>query len=67
MVLMTTIRIGAGRTKYGKILDRETEWYTIEQKQHAIDAAIRTGKKIYVAEKGQAYREITLNELKILA
>lgn len=44
---MTTIRIGDGRSKYGKILDRNTKWYTFEQKDHAIKCAIETGKKIY--------------------
>lgn len=63
---MVTIRIGAGRTKYGKILDRDTEWYTLEQKEHAINAAIRTGKKIYISDKRQPYQEITLEELRIL-
>jgi hypothetical protein len=63
---MVTIRIGAGRTKYGKILDRDTEWYTLEQKEHAINAAIRTGKKIYISDKRQPYQEITLEELRNL-
>lgn len=63
---MTTIRIGDGRSKYGKILDRNTKWYTLEQKDHAIKCAIETGKKIYISEKGSAYKEITLNELKSL-
>lgn len=63
---MVTIRIGAGRTKYGKILDRNTEWYTFEQKEHAINAAIRTGKKIYISDERHPYQEITLEELRNL-
>lgn len=63
---MTTIRIGAGRSKYGKILDRDTKWYTLEQKEHAIECAVETGKKIYISEKGSAYKEITLKELRNL-
>lgn len=63
---MVTIRIGAGRTRYGKILDRNTEWYTFEQKEHAINAAIRTGKKIYISDERQPYQEITLEELRNL-
>ena len=61
-----TIRIGEGRTKYGKILDRNTKWYTLEQKEHAIECAIETGKKIYINDKRSAYKEITLEELKNL-
>ena len=63
---MTTIRIGEGRSKYGKILDRNTEWYTYAQKEHAIEAALRTGKKIYISEKRNPYTEITLEQLKAL-
>lgn len=63
---MITIRIGDGRTKYGKILDRDTTWYTYNQKEHAIEAAISTGKKIYISEKGRAYVEISLENLRNL-
>ena len=63
---MVTIRIGAGRTKYGKILDRETHWYTLDQKDHAINDAVESGKKIYVSVKNRAFEEITLQQLKEL-
>ena len=65
-VNMITIRIGEGRSKYGKILDRDTEWYTDSEKDDAIKCAMNTGKKIYISENRSPFKEITLQELKEL-
>lgn len=61
-----TIRIGEGRTKDGKIIDRDTKWFNYSEKESAIECAIETGKKIYINDKRSAYKEITLDELKNL-
>lgn len=61
--MATTIRLGLGREKTGKILDRETKWYTLGQKSHAIDEWNKNHKKIFVSRNCRAFKEITIDEL----
>lgn len=63
---MTIIRIGRGRTPSGAILDRDTTWFNISEKDDAIKQAIETKKPIYVSYNSRAYREITLEQLQNL-
>ena len=59
------VRIGEGRSKSGKILDRNTVWFNIDSKE-AWERCIRewslkenSGKPVYLSKNGRAYREIT--------
>lgn len=61
---MVIIRIGEGQSLSGKILDRNTHWYKIEEKEHAIKDAIESEKKIYITYHNKKYVEISLNKLK---
>ena len=63
---MTVIRIGDGRSASGKILDKETTWFRLEEKEDAIVEAMKTNKRIYVSRNGKRYKEITLEQLKAL-
>jgi len=63
---MTIIRIGLGRSASGAVLDSDTTWFNDSEKAHAIEQAIKTKKPIFVSINGRAYREITLEQLKIL-
>lgn len=62
-----TIRIGLGQTKSGKILDRNTQWYSITAnhcgKQAALDYHDETNKPIFISVNGRAYRKITREQL----
>lgn len=68
------IRIGDGQTASGKILDINTEYYYYttkgpykrDERQDAIEAAIRTSKDIYISRSNRAYYQISLEELKNL-
>ena len=48
---MLTIRIGLGRSSTGAILDRETTWFRFEEKDHAVEQAIKTKKPIFISSK----------------
>lgn len=56
-----TIRIGLGRSPSGKILDKDTRWFT--DKEEAIDEWVKTHKPIYVSIGGKAYKEIKIDKL----
>lgn len=60
------IRVGKGQTPSGKILDRNTHWYT--DKNNAIEYIIKNHKEydIYISVNNKAYRKITLKELRNL-
>ena len=68
------IRIGDGQSASSKILDRNTEYYhyitkgryKCDERQEAIEAAIRTNKNIYISKSNRAYYKISLEELKNL-
>lgn len=63
---MVIIRIGDGRTPSGKILDRDTHYYMLSEKEDAIKDAIESGKKIYISKHNKKYEELSINELKAL-
>ena len=59
------VRIGQGRSKSGKILDRNTVWFNIDSKEawerciHEWSLKKNSGKPVYLSKNGRAYREIT--------
>ena len=59
------VRIGRGRSKSGKILDRNTVWFNIDSKEawerciHEWSLKKNSGKPVYLSKNGRAYREIT--------
>ena len=64
---MIVIRIGLGQTPSGKILDRDTHFYSITanhcEKQAALDYHDETKKPIFVKVNGKAYQKITREQL----
>ena len=67
--MATILRIGLGRSKSGKILDRNTKWFNLDTKE-AWKRAIRewsykcnSGKPIFISRSGRAYREIKPTQL----
>ena len=63
------VRIGQGRSKSGKILDRDTVWFNIDSKE-AWKRCIRewsmkkySGKPVYLSKNGRAYKEISGEQL----
>jgi hypothetical protein len=59
------VRIGQGRSKSGKILDRNTVWFNIDSKEawerciHEWGLKKNSGKPVYLSKNGRAYREIS--------
>jgi hypothetical protein len=59
------VRIGQGRSKSGKILDRNTVWFNIDSKEawerciHEWSLKKNSGKPVYLSKNGRAYREIS--------
>ena len=59
------VRIGEGRSKSGKILDRGTVWFNIDSKEawerciHEWSMKKYSGKPVYLSKNGRAYREIS--------
>ena len=62
---MTIIRLGLGHTSSGKILDKETHWYNLENDKNDIlkDVNISLNKPIFISRNKTKYEEITYNEL----
>jgi hypothetical protein len=64
---MITIKVGLGQTPSGKILDRDTHFYSITatncEKQAALDYHDETKKPIFVKVNGKAYQKITREQL----
>ena len=62
---MTIIRFGLGQTSSGKILDKETHWYILENDKNDIlkDVNISLNKPIFISINKTKYEEITYNEL----
>ena len=58
---MITIKVGLGQTPSGKILDRDTHFYSITathcEKQAALDYHDETHKPIFISVSGKKYRE----------
>ena len=59
-----TIRVGLGRSSSGKILDKDTKWFT--DKNEAISYLATTNKPIFVSVGGKKYQEINIDQLKAL-
>lgn len=59
-----TIRVGLGRSRSGKILDRDTKWFI--DKKEAIDYWTMTNKPIFVSVGGKKYQEIKIDQLRAL-
>lgn len=66
---MIVIRIGRGRSKSGKILDRDTTWFsikTIENWGRCVNEwslKKNSGKPIFMSRSSRAYKEISGTEL----
>ena len=67
--MATILRIGLGRSKSGKILDRDTIWLnlnTIEEWRKAVNEwsdKRYSGKPIFISKNGSAYKEIKAAQL----
>ena len=70
--MATILRIGLGRSKSGKILDRNTTWHnlnTLEQWSIAVNECSlkrNSGKELFISKNGKAYKEITLTQLLLM-
>lgn len=62
---MTIVRLGLGHTSSGKILDKETHWYVLENDKNDIlkDINISLNKHIFISRNKTKYEEITYNKL----
>ena len=65
----TILRIGLGRSKSGKILDKDTKWLNLNTKEEWRKAVNEwsykhnSGKPIFISKNGRAYKEITAVQL----
>lgn len=63
------LRIGKGRSKSGKILDRDTIWLnlnTIEEWRYAVNEWSNkkyAGMPLFISQNGRAYQEISAEQL----
>ena len=61
--MATIVRIGEGRSKSGKILDRNTKWFTISNKEawercvHEWSLKENSGKPLFISRNGRAYKK----------
>lgn len=66
---MIVIRIGLGRSKSGKILDKDTKWFNLNTKEEWRKAVNEwsykhnSGKPIFISKNGRAYKEIKPTQL----
>lgn len=65
---MTIVRLGLGQTSSGKILDKQTHWYVLENDKNdkneiLKDVNISLNKPIFISRNKTKYEEITYNEL----
>lgn len=62
---MTIVRLGLGQTRSGKILDKQTHWYVLENDKNEIlkDVNISLNKSIFISRNKTKYEEITYNDL----
>lgn len=58
------IRLGLGRSRSGKILDKDTQWFT--DKNKAINYFASTNKPIFVSVGGKKYQEMNIDQLRAL-
>ena len=63
--MATIVRIGEGRSKSGKILDRNTKWFTISDKEawercvHEWSSKENSAKPLFISRNGSAYKKIS--------
>lgn len=61
---MKTIRVGQGHTTSSK----DTRWYLWneiqDEREDAIQFALKTGKKIFISHYGCTYQEVTIDQLR---
>lgn len=50
------IRLGLGRSRSGKILYKDTKWFT--NKNEAINNFVSTNKPIFISVGGKKYKEV---------
>ena len=62
---MTIIRLGLGQASSGKILDKQTHWYVLENDKNDIlkDVNISLNKPIFISRNKTKYEEIMYNKL----
>ena len=64
--MANVIRVGLGKTKSGKILDRETQWFNADSQKSLLMALERfheTHKPLFISRGNKAYEELSLQEL----
>jgi hypothetical protein len=67
--MATIIKIGRGRDEHGKILDRNTTWFSVnnleqwERCVHEWSLKKNSGKPLFISKNGRKYKEITGAEL----
>ena len=61
---MIIVRLGLGQTSSGKILDKETHWYNLENDKNDIlkDVNISLNKPIFISRNKTKYEEIMYNK-----
>lgn len=59
---MRMYRIGLGRSRSGKILDRDTEWYQVSELEHAIQSARKSRKPAFYWN-GRTYIETSIEQM----
>ena len=61
---MNTILVGPGQTTSSK----DTHWFIWDwwrdEREDAIQCALKTGKKIFISQYGRVYREVTIDQLR---
>ena len=61
---MNTIRVGYGHT----LSSKDTRWYlwnwSQDEREEAIQFALKTGKKIFISQCGCVYKEVTVDQLR---
>lgn len=62
---MIIVRLGLGQTRSGKILDKQTHWYVLENDKNEIlkDVNMSLNKPIFISRNKTKYEEITYNDL----
>lgn len=57
------IKVGEGQSPSGKILDRGTHWYNIDEYKEAIKYANETKRNIYISRNNQKYQKFKVESL----
>lgn len=68
-IMAITVRIGLGRSRSGKILDRDTQWHSIHDEEswkhcvHEWSLKKNSGKPMFISRNGRAYKPLSGVEL----